>query len=263
MPKKSYFEGWGYSDTIKILLKGSEANINLLFRELKHSFPSEDIDKIDKGTIEAFVEEKQIPLIKKMATLFKIKVAYKEGGQTDDNAIARIILEQLGGQRRLVVMTGANTFVAIKNGVTFKIKNLRVNYIKIILNGKDLYDVTFSKILKSNVKTFTEHNDVYFDELIPLFEKQTGMYLKLFKKGGFVSTQNRDMVLSQLKAIHHHEVELRNAVKTSKDIEAWVVSKVGRASNDLSDVTNYIDGKTEYEDGGMLNDEQMLNELLF
>ena len=35
--------------TIKILLKGTEANTNLLFRELKSSFPTEDIDKIDKA----------------------------------------------------------------------------------------------------------------------------------------------------------------------------------------------------------------------
>lgn len=253
MPKKSHFEGWGYSDTVKLLLKGSQANCNLLFKELKHSFPTEDIDKIAKDTIEAFVDEKQIPVVKKMATLFKMKVAYKGGGQTDDMTIAKTILQQLGGQGKLVMMTGAYNFVAIKNGIAFKIKNRKVNYIKIVLNGKDLYDVTFSKIFGTSIKTVSEHNDVYFDELIPLFEKQTGMYLKLFKKGGFVSTQNRDMVLSQLKSIHHHEVELRNSVKTSKDIEAWILSKVGRASNDLSDVTHYLDGRTEYGDGGEIS----------
>jgi hypothetical protein len=253
MPKKSHFEGWGYSDTVKLLLKGSQANINLLLKELKHSFPSEDIDKIGNDTIEAFVDEKQIPLIKKMATLFKIKVAYKEGGRTDDMTIAKIILQQLGGQGKLVMMTGAYNFVAIKNGIAFKIKNRKVNYIKIVLNGKDLYDVTFSKIFGTSIKTVSEHKDVYFDELIPLFEKQTGMYLKLFKKGGFVSTENRDMVLSQLKKIHHHEIELRQSVKTSKDIEAWVLSKITRASTDLSDVTHYLDGKTEYADGGEIS----------
>jgi len=263
MVKQSYFEGWGYSDTIKLLIKGTEVNRNLFFKELQNSFPKDEVKKVGKNSIEAFVEESKLPVVKKMATIFKMKIAYKGGGQTDDISIAKTILEQLGGQRRLVLMTGAYNFVAIKNGVTFKIKNRKVNYIKIVLNGNDLYDVFFSKIYGGNVKVISEHNDLYFDQLIPMFEKETGMYLKLFKKGGFVSSQNRDMVLSQLKAIHHHEIELRDSVKTSKDIEAWVLAKVQRATTDLSDVTHYLDGKTEYKTGGTLNDDQMLNELLF
>jgi len=175
---------------------------------------------------------------------------YEGGGKTDDIEIAKIILQQLGGQGRLVVMTGAYNFVALRNGVSFKIKNRSVNYVEIKLNGKDLYDVKFGRIAVGKLKVKSEHNDVYFDELIPLFEKQTGMYLRLFKKGGFVSTQNRDMVLGQLKSIHHHEEELRNALKTSGEIEAWVLAKVQRATTDLSDVTHYIDGRKEFAKGG-------------
>lgn len=261
MPKKSYFEGWGYSDTIKLLIKGTKANRDLLFKELKQTFPKDDIEKSGEDTIEAFVYEKQIPTVKKMARLFKMKVAYMSGGTTDE--VAKIILEQLGGYGRLVVMTGANNFIALKNGVSFRIKNRKINFVKILLNGKDLYDVTFGKIYASkltNVKTF---NDVYFDELIPIFEKETGMYLKLFKKGGFVSSQNRDMVLSQLKSIHHHEQELTNALKTSGEIESWVLAKVQRATTDLSDVTHYIDGKTEYAKGGAVRKLQKSDAVIY
>jgi hypothetical protein len=252
MPKKSYHEGWGYSDTVKLLIKGSKANRDAFYRELKVTFPNDDIDKVGDETIEAFVYERQIPVVKKMATVFKMKIAYMGGGKTDDLEIAKTILQQLGGQGRLVVMTGAYNFVALRNGVAFKLKSRKANYVKITLNGKDLYDVEFQKIIGTKAKLIAEHNDIYFDQLIPIVEKETGMYLKLFKKGGFVSTQNRDMVLSQLKSIHHHEEELRNALKTSPEIEAWVLAKVQRATTDLSDITHYLDGRTEYAKGGLV-----------
>ena len=48
--------------------------------------------------------------------------------------VAKTILEQLGGAGRLQVMTGAYNFVAYPNGVSFKFKNRKVNYVKITLN---------------------------------------------------------------------------------------------------------------------------------
>jgi hypothetical protein len=250
MTKQSYFEGWGYSDTVKLLIKGTQANRDAFYKELKVTFPTDDIEKVGGTSIEAFVYERQIPVVKKMATVFKMKIAYEGGGKTGDIEIAKIILDQLGGQRRLVVMTGANNFIAVKNGLSFKLKSRIANYVKIVLNGNDLYDIEFQKLISTKSKKVAEYNDIYFDQLIPIVEKETGMYLKLFKKGGFVSTQNRDMVLSQLKSIHHHEIELRSALKTSPEIEAWVLAKVQRATTDLSDITHYLDGKTEYKTGG-------------
>jgi len=73
-----------------------------------------------------------------------------------------------------------------------------------------------------------------------------------FAKGGEVAKSNKQMVLSKAKEVKHHADELQHALKNEKDIEAWVVSKVQRASTDLSDVTHYLDGKSEYGDGGTL-----------
>jgi antirestriction protein len=158
--------------------------------------------------------------------------------------IAKTILQQLGGAGRLQLMTGANTFVALKYGVTFKIKNRKVNFVKITLNGKDLYDVYFYKLTSANLKLISEHNDIYFDELIPLFEKETGMYLTLYAKGGRIKKDERtEMILSQLKQIHHHEKELQEIIKKDKTIEPWVIAKMARVTSDLSDVTHYEDGK--------------------
>jgi len=72
-----------------------------------------------------------------------------------------------------------------------------------------------------------------------------------FGKGGDVEKQNKEMVHSQVKEAKHHSEELSEILKQDKDIEAWVVAKMERATTDLSDVTHYLDGKNDnYAKGG-------------
>lgn len=119
----------------------------------------------------------------------KIRPHYlASGGELDEEKqealiIAQTILQQLGGARRLVAFTGAYNFVATGMGVSFRIKNRSINYVKIKLNGKDLYDVHFSKISGTKEINVKEFKDIYFDQLVELFEKETGMYLS-FEDGG-------------------------------------------------------------------------------
>jgi len=75
--------------------------------------------------------------------------------------------------------------------------------------------------------------------------------------GGSIAEGNYEMVLSKAKELHHHASELQDALKKEKNIEGWVVAKVERASADLSDVTHYLDGKSEYADGGMFDEKEM------
>lgn len=95
--------------------------------------------------------------------------------------VAKTILSQMGGASKLALMIGAKNFVSGDNSVSFrwkaKSKN-KANAVRITLNGKDLYDVEFIRIHGVNVKTISEHNDIYADMLIELFETQTGLYLK-------------------------------------------------------------------------------------
>tara|TARA_R100000781_G_scaffold85056_1_gene52367 strand:+ start:93 stop:407 length:315 start_codon:yes stop_codon:yes gene_type:complete len=91
--------------------------------------------------------------------------------------IAITILKQMGGVNKLKRFTGAYNFGLRKNGVAFQIRNRKVNTIIIDLNGKDLYDMKFVRIRGIDHKTIKEYNDIYFDQLIPLFEEATGMYL--------------------------------------------------------------------------------------
>jgi len=104
------------------------------------------------------------------------KYKYENGGST---SVAMTILQQLGGRGRLTAMTGAYNFYDIGNGLSFKIKNPRANYIKIKLNGKDLYDVEVGRIRGTTYKIVAEQNDLYFDQLKGFIEKATGMYLSL------------------------------------------------------------------------------------
>tara|TARA_R100001460_G_scaffold27881_7_gene55928 strand:+ start:571 stop:882 length:312 start_codon:yes stop_codon:yes gene_type:complete len=99
---------------------------------------------------------------------------------TTNQQIAETILNQLGGARRLAVMIGAKNFVAVENGLTFKIgrgaKN-KATHITITLNALDLYDVRFQSVRGAKV---TERGDIAaicWDQLKPAIETATGFFL--------------------------------------------------------------------------------------
>jgi ppGpp synthetase/RelA/SpoT-type nucleotidyltranferase len=123
------------------------------------------------------------------AKVYRQQLAKKfaDGGTTPsrNREIAQTIVNQLGGMNRLVAFTGANNFVAINNGVSFRIKNAKANYIKITLNGKDLYDLEVGRIRGTTYKVVGKENDLYYDMLKREIEKLTGMYLS-FGDGGIV-----------------------------------------------------------------------------
>lgn len=115
----------------------------------------------------------------------KRKGSYYEKGGSTNTDVAETILNQLGGMRKLSMFTGAKNFVALPNGVSFKIGNRSTNYVKITLNGKDLYDMEFALLRGSKTTNLREFNDIYNDQLINIFEQQTGMYLS-FAEGGLL-----------------------------------------------------------------------------
>jgi hypothetical protein len=112
----------------------------------------------------------------------------------DGGVVANTILEQLGGARRLNAMLGAYNFIDLGNGLSFRIKNQKANYIKIELNAKDLYDVEVGRVRGDAYKVVASQNDIYFDQLKPFIEKATGMYLSLFAKGGQVKVGDQVQV---------------------------------------------------------------------
>jgi hypothetical protein len=81
----------------------------------------------------------------------------------------------------------------------------------------------------------------------------------IYADGGFVSG-NKEMIKSQIKEIKHHANELEDTIDKQSDVEAWVVGKMERSTTDLSDVTHYLDGRSEYKKGGDV--EQNFNPVL-
>jgi hypothetical protein len=94
-----------------------------------------------------------------------------------DLGVAKEILKQIGN--KALYMMAASNFTESGNGVVFKIKgSKKCNIIKIILNDKDTYDLTFIKLTFKS-RSEKETNDVYVDNLHEVIEKGTGLSLKI------------------------------------------------------------------------------------
>lgn len=97
-----------------------------------------------------------------------------------DAQVATTILNQLGGLRRLEAMIGA--YHVFRDGADLQFRfrgSKKANYIKVHLNERDLYDITFGKIRAMKFEVVGEYNDVYEDTMKGIFEKFTGLYLSL------------------------------------------------------------------------------------
>lgn len=94
-----------------------------------------------------------------------------------------MIMAQLGGNR-FIAMTGAKNFLSHEDGaLSFRLPGRKINFMKITLKGKDLYDVEFGKVTAG--KTFTYKvvssvPDVFCEDLQAIFTETTGLYTKLF-----------------------------------------------------------------------------------
>jgi len=99
-----------------------------------------------------------------------------------DLQVAQTILDQMGGTRRISLMVGASGFIGDTCSVQFSFKGSRkMNKIIVKLNEWDTYDIEFWKInaRKGEFTRVSEARDVYFDQLISVFESETGLYLSL------------------------------------------------------------------------------------
>ena len=95
---------------------------------------------------------------------------------------ANIILKQLGGTK-FITMTGAQNFSIVENGMSFKLPNNfakdNINYVKIVLNNKDLYDIEYGLIKNFEYLVVKKEYDLYNDQLQHSFTENTGLHTKL------------------------------------------------------------------------------------
>ena len=105
--------------------------------------------------------------------------------KTEALQTAETIFKQFGGQNRLKFFVGANNFGFHNRpekeevDATFKFKMYsKANTVKVIYHRcPDVYTLQFWKVTAKQNKLVNSYTHVYFDQLIELFEKQTGLYL--------------------------------------------------------------------------------------
>lgn len=94
--------------------------------------------------------------------------------------VAQTILAQLGGNR-FAAMTGAKSFCAGENTLTFKIgRNAsKATAVRVTLDPDDTYMMEFLAIRNFEVTTVASFDGVYCDLLAPTFEDATGLATSL------------------------------------------------------------------------------------
>ena len=95
--------------------------------------------------------------------------------------IAVTILNQLGGYTRLNAMVGLKDVMSTGSGLSFKIKfaGAAANYVKITLNGLDLYNIEIGKIRGLKYSVVYECSDLYADQLKSIIESNCKVRLSL------------------------------------------------------------------------------------
>ena len=95
------------------------------------------------------------------------------------NTIANTIKDQIGP--KALYMIGAKNLMGFENGLGFKIgrNNKKVNFVKITLNGLDLYDTEYGWYHGYKYTVRATENNLYFDMLHKSIESNTGLYTSL------------------------------------------------------------------------------------
>jgi hypothetical protein len=117
-----------------------------------------------------------------------------------------------------------------------------------VLADKELDVISFGKMTKKP-KVEVEEEKGFFS-----FFDEGG---DTSKKKGYDVYDNKRMLQNQANEVEHHSEELNAQVKLTKQVPAWVIAKMERATTDLSDITHYLDGENKMEDGGELGDSNV------
>ncbi len=99
-----------------------------------------------------------------------------------DTTVADTIAQQMGGVRRIRTMLGATKVYAAGQALTIKWPNRqrsKGNKVVVTLMPSDTYQVQFFNSTMGSDKLVKSYDDVYCDQLVSVFEKQTGWYLHI------------------------------------------------------------------------------------
>jgi len=118
---------------------------------------------------------------------------FADGGEIEPNPVPMEIYKQIG--RKAFFMLGAKNIVSHskENALSFRIRGSnKVNYIKVTLNSMDTYDVEYGKIRGDKYHVVAEDKGIYDDMLLKSIQNNTGLYTKLFGKGGDLKPAHKE-----------------------------------------------------------------------
>jgi len=91
--------------------------------------------------------------------------------------VAKTILSHIKTLDKMAMCAwGAKNLIDIEDGLMFNSSGMVKNkgYITITLNGNDLYDVTFGKVLKFEYKELVRIEDVFVENLVETVDNMVG-----------------------------------------------------------------------------------------
>lgn len=98
----------------------------------------------------------------------------------------RVCAKALNGINALIVMCGAKSIVAINGGIRFSLPRSggnRWNKVEIFINDHDEISMNFFHLDKEfKVVASVEHDGIPFENVMDLFERETGLFLTFGKR---------------------------------------------------------------------------------
>jgi hypothetical protein len=212
----------------------------------------EDMEQMRK---DGYVQTSYTGQTAKVSEMPKVDIdidKFEAGGKTD-TTIATEILNQLGGMGKLKMMTGAYNFVAYPSGVSFKLKNPSANYVKITLNGLDLYDLEVGRIRGIKYTILHKDENLYNDMLKPAIEEATGMYLSLFKEGGMTNYNKKwKVTMLTMQGQKIEKTITLGRMSDKEDVKQAIKRMAGPSGiGNIKEILSIIE---IHEDGGMMGD---------
>jgi len=162
------------------------------YGKIKGTWGEADYVLLSKATpekIKSFVKRvKDSPTTKELRQQERDKRASRIQRVVKASQVGKTIIEQMGGMRRLQGFLGVKYVWYLPNGVRFQWPNrtrTKGNVVQITLRSDDTYDMEFFNVQglgdpkSGKGKSVRKYKMLYFDDLVPTFEAQTGWMLRI------------------------------------------------------------------------------------
>jgi hypothetical protein len=161
------------------------------------------------------------------------------------NALQSKLLNLKGG-----FADGGQIEVVYERRADFKKKPIKL---LLLSRGKEQKGYTFSG--KDQVAVLENYNRNKQEDLERLWNLKG--YETKYADGGDITefSDNQQMIMNQNVEVEHHHEELEDILEDKIPVPAWVVAKMETATQNLSDITHYLDGQKEIMEDQLEEDD--------